>query len=52
MKKLLAVSAWSFWLGFGLTYFFHAKLNDWKFYVFLIILIILVELSHNTRKND
>jgi len=52
MKKLIFTSAWAFWLGAGLSLLFDIHINDWKFWLYIVVTILLVNLAIETFKNE
>jgi hypothetical protein len=43
MKKFIIRHLYAFFLGAGLTWFWGIDYTQWKFWVFSVILIILIE---------
>ena len=40
---------YSLWMGFGFGYLWKISLTDWRFWVYIVILVILVEIYANHK---
>lgn len=50
--KAIGKSAWAVWLGGAFTGFSGLKINDWEWWVFMVISILLVKLMQIITKDE